>query len=135
MILTRRSNATKRIDLGPKIRFTFMIIRLQSRAQELDHDDFGSNRSKIMKKVIDSRNLERDASAKTLHAFAHPSLKLAQIHFFYTVAWPLGQNQACAGDGGQDVLAQIAQINSGPDVARGRLRRCIVEVRIFLEVG
>jgi hypothetical protein len=39
----------------------------------LDHDDFGSNRSKIMS-VIDSNILERDAGGKPLHTFPHPAL-------------------------------------------------------------
>ncbi len=39
----------------------------------LDHDDFGSNRSKIMN-VIDSNNLERDAGGKPLRTFPHPAL-------------------------------------------------------------
>jgi hypothetical protein len=39
----------------------------------LDHDDFGSNRSKIMN-VIDSNILERDAGGKPLHTFPHPTL-------------------------------------------------------------
>jgi hypothetical protein len=39
----------------------------------LDHDDFGSNRSKIMN-VIDSNILERDAGGKPLHTFPHPAL-------------------------------------------------------------
>jgi hypothetical protein len=37
----------------------------------LDRDDFGSNRSKIMN-VIDSNNLERDASEKVLTLFLIP---------------------------------------------------------------
>ena len=39
----------------------------------LDHDDFGSNRSKIMD-VIDSDNLERDFSEKQVSAFSHPAI-------------------------------------------------------------
>jgi hypothetical protein len=39
-----------------------------------DHDDFGSNRSKVMN-VIDSDILERDAGGKPLHAFPHPAPK------------------------------------------------------------
>ena len=39
----------------------------------LDHDDFGSNRSKIMN-VINSNILERDAGGKPLHTFPHPAL-------------------------------------------------------------
>jgi hypothetical protein len=39
----------------------------------LDHDDFGSNRSKIIN-VIDSNILERDAGGKPLHTFPHPAL-------------------------------------------------------------
>jgi hypothetical protein len=39
----------------------------------LDHDDFGSNRSKIMN-VTDSNILERDAGGKPLHTFPHPAL-------------------------------------------------------------
>ncbi|MGD9843916.1 MAG: phosphatase PAP2 family protein [Variibacter sp.] len=38
----------------------------------LDHDDFGSNRSKIMN-VIDFHNLERDAGGKPLRTFPHPA--------------------------------------------------------------
>jgi hypothetical protein len=39
----------------------------------LDHDDFGSSRSKITN-VIDSNILERDASGKPHHTFPHPAL-------------------------------------------------------------
>ena len=39
----------------------------------LDHDDFGSNRSKIMN-VIDSKYLERDLSEKPVSTFSHPAL-------------------------------------------------------------
>jgi hypothetical protein len=42
--------------------------------RSLDHDDFGSNRSKIMN-VIDSNILERDAGGKPLHTFPHPALE------------------------------------------------------------
>jgi hypothetical protein len=45
----------------------------------LDHDDFGSNRSKIMN-VIDSNILERDAGGKPLHTFPHPALGPVEIH-------------------------------------------------------
>jgi membrane-associated phospholipid phosphatase len=38
-----------------------------------DHDDFGSNRSKIMN-MIDSNNLERDFSEKPASTFSHPAL-------------------------------------------------------------
>jgi len=37
----------------------------------LDHDDFGSNRSKAMN-VIDSNSLERDAGEKVLTPFLIP---------------------------------------------------------------
>jgi hypothetical protein len=37
----------------------------------LDHDDFGSNRSKIMN-VIDSKSLERDAGEKVRTLFLIP---------------------------------------------------------------
>ena len=43
----------------------------QSQARRLDHDDFGSNRSKIMN-VIDSNSLERDAGEKVLALFLIP---------------------------------------------------------------
>ncbi|MBN8958165.1 MAG: hypothetical protein J0H17_16600, partial [Rhizobiales bacterium] len=43
----------------------------------LDHDDFGSNRSKVI--VIDSNILERDAGGKPLHTFPHPALVMSQI--------------------------------------------------------
>jgi hypothetical protein len=39
----------------------------------IDHDDFGSNRSKIMN-VIDSKKLERDFSGKPVSTFPHPAL-------------------------------------------------------------
>ncbi len=39
----------------------------------LDHDDPGSNRSRIMN-VIDSNILERDAGGKPLYTFPHPAL-------------------------------------------------------------
>jgi len=39
----------------------------------LDHDDLGSDRSKIMN-VIDSKGLERDAGGKPVSAFPHPAL-------------------------------------------------------------
>jgi hypothetical protein len=42
-------------------------------ATALDHDDFGSNRSKIMN-VIDPNIFERDPGGKPLHAFPHPAL-------------------------------------------------------------
>jgi uncharacterized SAM-binding protein YcdF (DUF218 family) len=38
----------------------------------LDHDDFATNRSKIMN-VIDSNSLERDAGGKVLNTFPHPA--------------------------------------------------------------
>ena len=41
----------------------------------LDHDDFGSNRSKVMN-VIDSKSLERDAGEKPVPTFSHPALAL-----------------------------------------------------------
>jgi hypothetical protein len=44
----------------------------------LDHDDFGSNRSKIIN-VIDSNILERDAGGKPLHTFPHPALVVLQL--------------------------------------------------------
>jgi hypothetical protein len=47
----------------------------QQAVHGLDHDDFGSNRSKIMN-VIDSNILERDAGGKPLHTFPHPALAL-----------------------------------------------------------
>ncbi|MGB8277772.1 MAG: hypothetical protein WCF20_07565 [Methylovirgula sp.] len=42
----------------------------------LDHDDFGLKQSKVI--VIDSYNLERDASGKPVPSFPHPALKHAQ---------------------------------------------------------
>jgi hypothetical protein len=45
----------------------------RSPERSLDHDDFGSNRSKIMK-VIEFNILERDAGGKPLHTFPHPAL-------------------------------------------------------------
>ena len=42
----------------------------------LDHDDFGSNRSKIMN-VIDSNTLEHDVARKPLHTFRHHALAIA----------------------------------------------------------
>ncbi|HRO00674.1 double-strand break repair helicase AddA [Nitrobacter sp.] len=42
-----------------------------------DHDDPGSNRSRIMN-VIDSNILERDAGGKPLHTFPHPALEEAE---------------------------------------------------------
>ena len=46
-----------------------------ARLLPLDHDDFGSNRSKIMN-VIDSNNLERDAGGKAPTLFLIPLSKL-----------------------------------------------------------
>jgi pimeloyl-ACP methyl ester carboxylesterase len=46
--------------------------RGRSRAPQ-DHDDLGSNQSKIMN-VIDSNILERDAGGEPLHTFPHPTL-------------------------------------------------------------
>ncbi|MDR3407088.1 MAG: hypothetical protein P4L68_01155, partial [Methylovirgula sp.] len=40
----------------------------------LDHDDFGSNRSKIMN-VIDSKNSKRDFSEKPESTFSHSALE------------------------------------------------------------
>src|SRR4051812_20277088 len=45
------------------------------RYPSLDHDYFGSNRSKIMS-VIGSNILERDAGGKPLQTFPHPALEL-----------------------------------------------------------
>ena len=45
---------------------------LLPKAHALDHDDFGSNRSKIIN-VIDSKGLERDAGGKSLRTFPHPA--------------------------------------------------------------
>ena len=43
-----------------------------------DHDDFGSNRSKIIK-VIDSQSLERDFLRKPLRTFRYHALALALL--------------------------------------------------------
>ncbi|WP_347263497.1 hypothetical protein [Nitrobacter sp.] len=48
--------------------------RAAASRQSLDHDDFGSDRSKIMN-VIDFNILERDAGGKPLHTFPHPALE------------------------------------------------------------
>ncbi len=47
----------------------------EARAGEfLDHDDFGSNQSKITN-LTDSKSLERDAGGKAVPAFPHPALE------------------------------------------------------------
>ncbi len=59
-----------------------MIITLSMKARApraavarpaIDHDDFGSKRSKIMN-VIDFEDLERDSSEKPASTFSHPAL-------------------------------------------------------------
>ncbi len=47
----------------------------------LDHDGFGSNRSKIMT-VIDSKSLERDAGGKPVAAFPHPALMRVNLRLY-----------------------------------------------------
>ncbi|MGO9674241.1 MAG: M48 family metallopeptidase [Methylocella sp.] len=47
-------------------------IALAAHLRERDHDGFGSNRSKTI--VIESKNLEGDASGKAASAFPHPTL-------------------------------------------------------------
>jgi DNA repair protein RecO (recombination protein O) len=49
-------------------------------ADHLDHDDLGSNRSKIMN-VIDSRDLERYAGGKPVSPFPHPALAELVVRF------------------------------------------------------
>jgi hypothetical protein len=59
--------------LGPR-RFALNSAHVgvvTARAGGLDHDDFGSNRSKIMN-VIDSNSLERDAGGKVRTLFLIP---------------------------------------------------------------
>jgi hypothetical protein len=62
-------------DIGESMRRSFekRCGRVETLPRHLDHDDFGSNRSKIMN-VIDSNILERDAGGKPLHTFPHPAL-------------------------------------------------------------
>jgi hypothetical protein len=48
-------------------------LRAQDKALPLDHDEFGSNRSKLMN-VIDFKVLERDAGGKPASTFPHPAL-------------------------------------------------------------
>jgi hypothetical protein len=49
-------------------------------AASLDHDDFGSNRCKIMNVIDSNILLERDAGGKPLHTFPHPALGPVEIH-------------------------------------------------------
>jgi hypothetical protein len=46
----------------------------------LDHDDFGLNRSKIMK-LVDSESLERDAGGKPVFIFPHQALARGLDHY------------------------------------------------------
>src|SRR5690242_16216459 len=62
---------------GAKPSHWFIIRLVPPRAlfasfRQLDHDDFGSNRSKIMN-VIEFNILERHAGGKPLHTFPHPA--------------------------------------------------------------
>jgi hypothetical protein len=52
----------------------------------LDHDDFGLNQSKIMKRDRFNK-LERDAGGKPLHTFPHPALACGHLN-------PCGPRQA-----------------------------------------
>ncbi len=59
-------------DLDVTLKWLFSVDD-KSPEQSLDHDDPGSNRSRIMN-VIDSNILERDAGGKPLRTFPHPAL-------------------------------------------------------------
>jgi hypothetical protein len=68
--------------------------------QPLDHDDFGSSRSKIMN-VIDSNNLERDAGEKPVPTFSHPALASGLVSV-YQRSLNLSSNSApCLGADGE----------------------------------
>jgi hypothetical protein len=78
------TNELRRLARRSKdVRQSSWLLSLESNStgsnQTLDHDDSGSNRSKIMN-VIDSNILERDAGGKSLHTFPHPALALLIEH-------------------------------------------------------
>jgi hypothetical protein len=65
-------------QLGPsRTGSTHGRLRLRDGAA-LDHDDFGSNQSKIMN-VIGSNSSERDAGGKPVPTFPHPALKAGDL--------------------------------------------------------
>lgn len=78
LVMRVLADSTQRLVAAPAV--------LTGLARPLDHDDLGSDRSKIMK-VIDPVSLERDAGGKPLHTFPHPALVPADLSRLPSIGW------------------------------------------------